>query len=329
MAKNLAEEADIANPEENPGIEEGKPLFLMFAGAYGDTHAWVWADHLEDAFEVFVEWLDDNAPGLLTELDESDLKNAAKDEGIAWQPHWPDWDDRQFQKVVEAAEADLTVIGHTTLKHGTHIASYEWGGDEIDPGGKDYKTVLGRSMADDGDVIKDAVEALLNTLANDNAAVSLSYPHDDDDYGGETIKTADFGDSFAVDGELLVGKHWYDELNLDPSNTVQTWNEAGRSYGGQVGSRRASIELGRWLKQNGYTESEKGGAWPGGMEAEIDKDMVARHVAKDLDIDQEYVEDVIDREFNGGKKRDQIYWSSGNGYGEIWVKGEPDADSDY
>ena len=26
---------------------------------------------------------------------------------------------------------DWTVIGHTSLKHGVHIASYEWGGDDV------------------------------------------------------------------------------------------------------------------------------------------------------------------------------------------------------
>lgn len=122
-------EIPIANEGEYQ-LDEDKALFLMWAGAYGDTKCFVWADHFEDAFEEFVEWLDDNAPGVLTDITVEDLKRAAEDEGIAWQDEWPD-DSDEFYKVVEAAEVDMTAIGHTTLKHGQYIPSWEWGGDEI------------------------------------------------------------------------------------------------------------------------------------------------------------------------------------------------------
>jgi len=121
-------------------------LFLMWAGAYGDTRGYVWANSFEDAFEHWVEYLDERAPGLLTNLDEGDLRESARDLGIEWQADWPDHEDRKFQRVVEHAEVDLTPIGHTTLEHGAYIPSHEWGGDEIT--GAELHRVKARSIAE-------------------------------------------------------------------------------------------------------------------------------------------------------------------------------------
>jgi hypothetical protein len=119
---------DEAEPRES---DIGTDLYLMWAGAHAPHYVWVWAGSFDDAFEELVEHLDDEAPGLLTTLDEGDLKRAAEDEDIEWKEEWPDWEDPEFERVVQAAEVDYTTIGHTTLKHGTHIASWEWGGDEV------------------------------------------------------------------------------------------------------------------------------------------------------------------------------------------------------
>ena len=129
---------DIANPCDAeiyaPGrvkpYRGGTSLFRMWLGPYGTT-VYVWADGFESAFETLVEWADDNAPGFLVSLDVDDLKSAAEDLGVEWQSHWPDWDDEDFSKVVEHAEIDLTVIGHTTLTHGQYIPSHEWGGSDV------------------------------------------------------------------------------------------------------------------------------------------------------------------------------------------------------
>jgi len=43
-------------------------------------------------------------------------------------------DERLWEKVREAAEADLTVIGHTTLQHGQFIPSWEWTVSEVPKG---------------------------------------------------------------------------------------------------------------------------------------------------------------------------------------------------
>lgn len=146
--EEMAEETPIVNPDE---VAWKDTLFKMWAGAYGEAVGYVWADHFEDAFEEFVEWLDDNAPGHLVSLDEDDLKEAARDLGLKWRGEWPDWEDEDFQRVVEHAEVDLTVIGHTTLEHGQYIASWEWGGAEVPENTEEYRIVRERSEEDDAD----------------------------------------------------------------------------------------------------------------------------------------------------------------------------------
>lgn len=105
-------------------------LYQMWAGSYGSVNALVWANDFDSAFESFTEWLDDNAPGCLTTIGDSELAEAAAELGHAW-PMAHDWDDPAFVAIVELAEQGYTSIGHTTLDNGTHIASHEWGGDEI------------------------------------------------------------------------------------------------------------------------------------------------------------------------------------------------------
>lgn len=146
----MAREIPIANACEVESYAPDGGLYRMWFGETGTTFVYVWADSFESAFEESVEWIDDNAPGHLINLNESDLRAAAKDEGIAWQTDWPDWDDRKFQKVVEAAETDLTSIGHTTLKHGQYVASWEWGGDDI-TSPEEYEEIVERSYEECGD----------------------------------------------------------------------------------------------------------------------------------------------------------------------------------
>lgn len=107
-----------------PEDELGSSTLWHFSfGPYTGTDLYVWTDRedYEAAFELAVEWLDDNAPGYLIDLGKEDLKEAAKDLEIEWKEGWPDWNDPDFEKVAEFAEADLIVIGHTTLKHGRYV----------------------------------------------------------------------------------------------------------------------------------------------------------------------------------------------------------------
>ena len=117
-------------------------LYLMWAGAYGDTKCFVWANSFDDAFEHLVEWLDDEAPGLLTRLDYV---------GAALELEMPTTDlekltDEQQEQVREHAEMDMALVGHTTLKNGDAIASHEWGADEI--GGETFAAVFSLSQED-------------------------------------------------------------------------------------------------------------------------------------------------------------------------------------
>lgn len=129
--------------EDNDHVHEG-PLWLLHFGAYGETALYVWADGCESAFEVATEWLDDNAPGHLVSFDESDYRAAAAELGLEWKPEWPDYSDENFCKVSEETEVDHTVIGHTTLEHGTHVASWEWNLREVERDSVEWESVVER-----------------------------------------------------------------------------------------------------------------------------------------------------------------------------------------
>lgn len=158
-----ASEVEYHYDEDGSRKGGGGGLYRMWFGAYG-TKLYVWADSFESAFEEGVEWLDDNAPGNLTDLDEGDLRSAADEIGVTWQDSWPDWDDADFQRVIEKAEEDLTLIGHTTLKHGRYIPSHEWGGDDVT----------------DPDEIRDVVERSYDEIFGEEEATSASEGGGDD-----------------------------------------------------------------------------------------------------------------------------------------------------
>ena len=127
---STAESAPIANPDEVDGGPSR--AWLLSFGAYGATHVYAWADSLQDAFEVAVEYLDDQGQcGLFTFLTEEDYAAAAEELGRRWDPGSPDFE------VMERAEADLTSIGWTTLDcaraagASAFVASWEWTGREV------------------------------------------------------------------------------------------------------------------------------------------------------------------------------------------------------
>ena len=124
-----------------PMIREssGGNVYRMWAGAYADTVVFVETDSFEGAFEELVEYLDDYAPGLLVShaefrelLDEQAQEAGHPDFAAVEALHAAhDMGDDEFYTLIQDAEADLTMIGHTTMTHGSHIASHEWGGDEV------------------------------------------------------------------------------------------------------------------------------------------------------------------------------------------------------
>lgn len=111
--------------EAGYGEETG---YLFSFGAYGDTHVAVIGGSLEDGLESCEEWLDDNAPGLLSTIGEEDYAEAVKELGL----EWPSEDEAIVSKVCQEAETDMTMVGHTTLENGNCIPSWEWHARELD-----------------------------------------------------------------------------------------------------------------------------------------------------------------------------------------------------
>ena len=145
----MPKEINIANPDDaefyadNRYVQEG-PLFELWFGAYGSTNVFVWADGFESAFETAVEWLDDEEYcGVFVTVDEDDLREAAEEEGldaaaVLRDMKAGDWNE-DVEKMTQRAEADLTMIGHTSLPNcekavgggPLYIPSWEWGGREV------------------------------------------------------------------------------------------------------------------------------------------------------------------------------------------------------
>lgn len=151
-ASDGLDKIEIVNPSDSD-VWTRTHLYLMWFGAYGDGRVLVWADSFDSAFETAVDYFDDpKSCGVFTFTDEGDYKAAAKDEGIEWPAGgWDDLSEREQEKIREAAEADLTVIGHTTLScmpkgaWGAFVASWEWGGDDIT--GDDLKFIRAKSLS--------------------------------------------------------------------------------------------------------------------------------------------------------------------------------------
>jgi CO/xanthine dehydrogenase Mo-binding subunit len=99
--------------------------YLFSFGAYGSTHVAVLASSVDDGLEAAIEWLDDNAPGLLSTVSEEDYAREAALLHVEWPPD-EGTDSRDVDRVMRAAEADMTIVGWTTLKHGNCIPSWEW-----------------------------------------------------------------------------------------------------------------------------------------------------------------------------------------------------------
>lgn len=112
------------------GDSDASTGFRFGFGAYGCTVLYVLKEHLEDALEEALEWLDDNAPGVLSTVGPDDYKRAAQELGVTWEPE--EMSDADTYRVVQAAEADMVMVTHTTLKNGNCIPAWEVSYDELD-----------------------------------------------------------------------------------------------------------------------------------------------------------------------------------------------------
>lgn len=109
-----------------PIIRESGDEDCGYLFSFGNsTHVIVLGGSLENGLESCFEWLDDNAPGLLSKVDYAE---AARELNLQWPS-----DDHQIQEEVsQKAEVDMTMCGHTTLTHGDCIPSWEWTVRDLD-----------------------------------------------------------------------------------------------------------------------------------------------------------------------------------------------------
>lgn len=89
-----------------------KQRFIFWFGSCGATYLMAWGNGLEDALEKCVDWLVDNAPGILCDDEMQEEYNRAIAEG------------KSEEQAQEEAETDVTVFGHSGY-HG--IRSDDWG----------------------------------------------------------------------------------------------------------------------------------------------------------------------------------------------------------
>lgn len=97
--------------------------YILAFGPYGWTRLMVWANSLDDALDEAVDWLAENAPGLLANDQVREAFEEAKAEGLD--------DDAAHERATE----DVTCAGN----HGDYIPSHEWFILAEDP---DRETVL-------------------------------------------------------------------------------------------------------------------------------------------------------------------------------------------
>lgn len=97
----------IVNPGDRAFYDHS---YVLQFGAYGDTVLLAYASSLDDALDECVDWLADNAPGLLADDAVEDAYNEARNQG------------KSEEEAREYAETDTTVAGNA----GHHIMSHEW-----------------------------------------------------------------------------------------------------------------------------------------------------------------------------------------------------------
>lgn len=176
--------------------------------------------------------------------------------------------------------------------------------------------------------IETALEAAMDRMANEDEAAAWSTINDESAMELErmgvddrsAVQIAEFGDSIAVNGDLLVWPHLYKKLGLVPSEHPQLWNEArSRPQHKDRYGYTAEQLLVQSLQRQGYEDIDRGGAVPGGSEAELDIDRLVSHVAQELGAPTNWVEHVFKEEWGvSGDK--YIPWHSDSGDVTVYAK---------
>lgn len=194
------------------------------------------------------------------------------------------------------------------------------------------KSKMRRLNAADPNEIRWAIDAELEDLANQSTAESQSYRFDyeeetdkaeEDGYDPSTlIKVASYGDSVAVDGDLLVPPHIMKLLNLKPRHhRVMLWTEMGKGM-----NEDAWTVYYDYLRGMGYDRLARiGGADPTGSPQELAVDTVVQAVLNAWDVSSQgdkptaaEVQSTLAQ--YGIGSGDVVYWESSSGDIEWFAK---------
>ena len=84
--------------------------FILQFGPYGDTRLMIFANNLQEAIDVAIDWIGENEPGLLANDQRDEAFLEARSEGMTEDEAW------------DCAGEDLTIGGNC----GDCILSHEW-----------------------------------------------------------------------------------------------------------------------------------------------------------------------------------------------------------
>jgi hypothetical protein len=101
--------------------------YVLCFGAYGDTKLCVWANGIEGALDECVDWIADNAPGLLADEAVAEAYKGAIAAG------------KSEDEAQEEAQVDTTCAGNA----GNYLHSWEWGIVAEDPGRATVLALIG------------------------------------------------------------------------------------------------------------------------------------------------------------------------------------------
>lgn len=114
----------IVNPNDSDWTRN---RYLLEFGMYHPTRLLVWANGLEDALDVAIDWIEENAPGLLVDEQVNEAYNEAIAEG------------KSEEEAQVCANTDVTCGGNA----GHYIASEEWHILSENPSRKFLKDLIG------------------------------------------------------------------------------------------------------------------------------------------------------------------------------------------
>lgn len=113
--------------------------YILWFGAYGDTRLMVWANSLDDALDECIDWIADNAPGLLADEQVEEAYKEALAEALA---EGLDQEEAE-ERAQDEAMVDTTCGGNC----GHYLLSWEWGILAEDPTRADILELQGRKAS--------------------------------------------------------------------------------------------------------------------------------------------------------------------------------------